>query len=266
MPQNTKRVKRKRIVKRKTSKCKVSKRTRTSYSIEQKELVVNYAKIHGRNSAATHFGLNKSMVRRWIKANTNWKGEVNRNSKSVGSDRKVFYPEAEKRLYNWIIEQRKQGLAVTYSIIRVKMLDILKEPDIIVLYGNITNFKLSNRWLYAFMRRQRLSLRRRTKIVQKLLKQIEESLEKFHQFITRLRIEKSYEMSHIFNMDETPVWFDMAGNFSVNQTGEKTVHIRGTGNEKNRFTVVLTCAAGRNIKFFFRFCFKSEFIILYNHF
>ena len=85
------------------------------------------------------------------------------------------------------------------------MLDILKEPDIIVLYGNITNFKLSNRWLYAFMRRQRLSLRRRTKIAQKLPKQIEESLEKFHQFITRLRIEKSYEMSHIFNMDETPV-------------------------------------------------------------
>ncbi len=51
-------------------------------------------------------------------------------------------------------------------------------------------------------------------------------------------------------MDETPVWFDMAGNFTVNQIGEKTVHIRGTGNEKNRFTVVLTCAAGRSFKIF----------------
>ena len=58
----------------------------------------------------------------------------------------------------------------------------------------------------------------------------------------------------------------MASNFSVNQTGEKTVHIREIGNEKNHFTVVLTCAAGRNIKFLFRFRFKSEFIILYNHF
>ncbi|CAB4413248.1 unnamed protein product [Rhizophagus irregularis] len=44
-------------------------------------------------------------------------------------------------------------------------------------------------------------------------------------------------------MDETPVWFDMAGNFTINQKGEKTVHIHGTGNENNRFTVVLTCAA-----------------------
>jgi hypothetical protein len=47
-------------------------------------------------------------------------------------------------------------------------------------------------------------------------------------------------------MDETPVWFDMAGNFTINPKGEKTVHIRATGNEKNRFTVVLTCAAGKN--------------------
>ncbi|CAB4486255.1 unnamed protein product [Rhizophagus irregularis] len=44
-------------------------------------------------------------------------------------------------------------------------------------------------------------------------------------------------------MDETPVWFDMAGNFTIHTKGDKTIHIRGTGNEKNRFTVVLTCAA-----------------------
>ena len=45
-------------------------------------------------------------------------------------------------------------------------------------------------------------------------------------------------------MDETPVWFDIAGNFTINAIGDKTVYIRRTSNEKNRFTVVLTCAAG----------------------
>jgi hypothetical protein len=44
-------------------------------------------------------------------------------------------------------------------------------------------------------------------------------------------------------MDETPVWFDMDGNFTTNPKDEKTVHIRVMGNEKNQFTVVLTCAA-----------------------
>ena len=51
-------------------------------------------------------------------------------------------------------------------------------------------------------------------------------------------------MSNILNMDETPVWFDMAGNFTIDQINEKTAHIHSTRNEKNRFTVVLTCAAG----------------------
>jgi len=40
------------------------------------------------------------------------------------------------------------------------MFEILKEPNIMILYGDVTNdFKLSNKWLYAFMKRQRLSLR-----------------------------------------------------------------------------------------------------------
>jgi len=45
-------------------------------------------------------------------------------------------------------------------------------------------------------------------------------------------------------MDETPVWFDMAGVYTINSKGEKTVHIRATENEKIRFMVVLICAAG----------------------
>ncbi|PKC55977.1 hypothetical protein RhiirA1_402482 [Rhizophagus irregularis] len=44
-------------------------------------------------------------------------------------------------------------------------------------------------------------------------------------------------------MDKTPVWFDMAGNITVNNKGDKTVHIRTTGNDKNHFTVGLTCLA-----------------------
>ena len=95
------------------------------------------------------------------------------------------------------------------------------------------------------MKRYKLSLRKRTKISQKLLSQTQELLENFYQFVTRLRIEKSFELCNILNMDETPVWFDMAGNFTVNPKGDKTVHIRETGNEKNHFTVILTCTAGK---------------------
>jgi DDE superfamily endonuclease len=219
---------------------------RSSYSVEQKKKVVAYAKTNGRNQAARHFQLNASMVGRWTKASKKWTTETKRYALKVGSGRKAFFPEAEKNLYTWIIEQRKQGLAVTYITAKITMFDILKEPEMIALYGNSTeDFKASFRWLTSFMKRYKLSLRRRTKISQKLPEQTKESLERFQQFVTRLRIEKSFEYRYIFNMDETPVWFDMSGNFTINAMGEKTVHIRGTGNEKNRFTVVLTCAASK---------------------
>ena len=64
-------------------------------------------KEHGRNEAARHFNLNSSMVGRWIKKSESWTVEISGNSKSVGSGRKAYYPEAEAKLYNWLTEQRK---------------------------------------------------------------------------------------------------------------------------------------------------------------
>jgi hypothetical protein len=157
-------VKRRRVrqaAKRRQSKRKkASTSKRSSYSIEQKKQVVTYAKSNGRNEAARHFQLNGSMVGRWIKASENWTTETRRYTMKVGSGRKALYLEAEKKLYNWIIEQRKQGLAVTYTTVKITMFDILEEPEMIALYGNSTeNFKASFRWLTLFMKRHKLSLR-----------------------------------------------------------------------------------------------------------
>ena len=56
-----------------------------------------------------------------------------KQSKRVGSGRKALFPEAEKKLYIWIIQQRKQGLSVTYITIKNKMLEILKKPEMVVI-------------------------------------------------------------------------------------------------------------------------------------
>ncbi len=44
------------------------------------------------------------MVGCWVKASKTWTTELSKNSRQVGSERKVFFPEAEKKLYIWIIE------------------------------------------------------------------------------------------------------------------------------------------------------------------
>ncbi|UZO17074.1 uncharacterized protein OCT59_008436 [Rhizophagus irregularis] len=151
------------------------------------------------------------MVGCWITASKGWDSELNQDSKRIGSGRKAFYPKAEEKLYTWLIEQRKQGLAVTYTILRIKMQNILKERKMITLYGgSAKEFKTSCQWISSFMKRYKLSWRRRTKISQKLPSQTEETLAKFHQFINNLKTRKSFDLCNIFNMDETPVWFDMA--------------------------------------------------------
>ncbi|GBB92847.1 hypothetical protein RclHR1_20650005 [Rhizophagus clarus] len=115
------------------------------------------------------------MVGRWVTASKGWDSELNQDSKRIGSGRKAFYPEAEEKLYTWLIEQRKQGLAVTYTILRIKMQNILKEREMTTLYGgSAKEFKTSCQWISSFMKR------------------------------------KSFDLCNIFNMDETPVWFDMA--------------------------------------------------------
>ncbi len=114
------------------------------------------------------------------------------------------------------------------------MLEILKEPEMVFLYNNLEkDFKISQCWILGFMKRFNLALYRQTRIAQKLPDKTQEQLEKFYQFDKNLRIEKSFELKNILNMDETSVWFDMAGIYTINPKGEKIVYIQATGNEKN---------------------------------
>ena len=49
--------------------------------------------------------------------------------------------------------------------------------------------------------------------------------------------------------NETPLWFDMPGETTIAHTGERSVPLRTTGHEKNRFTVCLSAMAdGRKLK------------------
>ncbi|GBC35288.1 pogo transposable element with KRAB domain [Rhizophagus irregularis DAOM 181602=DAOM 197198] len=71
--------------------------------------------------------------------------------------------------------------------------------------------------MFAFMKRYNLSQRRQTNVLQKLPSQTNEALKNFQEFIIRLKTEKLFELSNILNIDETPIWFDMAGNFTIDR-------------------------------------------------
>jgi len=52
-----------------------------------------------------------------------------------------------------------------------------------------------------------------------------------------------FESDLILNMDETPFYFDMMVDRTIDEKGAKSIEICHTGNEKARFTVVITITA-----------------------
>jgi hypothetical protein len=73
-------------------------------------------------------------------------------------------------------------------------------------------FKASRGWCEKFMKRKILSLRRKTKISQKLPSEFETKLTEFQRFIIGLHRRNNYSLSQIGNADETVGFFDMARN------------------------------------------------------
>ena len=96
------------------------------------------------------------------------------------------------------------------------------------------------------MRRNKLVMRQKTKIAQKLPDDLDDKVVNFHTYVINLRKKHGYELSQIINMDETPMFFDMPGNRTVNKSGERTVFVKTTGHVKQHFTVVLACCADGN--------------------
>ena len=93
------------------------------------------------------------------------------------------------------------------------------------------------------MNRNKLVLRQKTKICQRLPADLEEKITSFQRFVIKERKSHSYPLSQIGNMDETPVFFYLPSNRTVDCVGSKTVSVRTTGHEKTHFTTVLACMA-----------------------
>ena len=58
-----------------------------------------------------------------------------------------------------------------------------------------------------------------------------------------LRKEYDFILGDIGNMDETPVFFDMVGNRTVNVKGKNRVNVKTTESDKAHFTTILACLA-----------------------
>ena len=208
-------------------------KTRASYTAAFKLNVVNYARTASSNrETADHFGISEKLVRDWKKAEEKLKG-VHKTRKRTGTTRVANDHVLEDNLLTWFKAARADGHVVCGRALQLQALRIKGQ----------SSFKASSGWLARFKFRHSLSTRRGTSIGQKLPKDSEEKTVSFHRFILQLREQHQYELQDVFNMDETPLQFDMPGSQTLESSGVSSVLIRTNGAEKRGFTAVLSVAA-----------------------
>ena len=125
------------------------------------------------------------------------------------------------------------GLSVNGMMLRVKAKELSTNPE----------FKASLGWYNDWKRRHSISIRTKTTLAQRLPANMEDEIVIFHQFVVRARRRCEYLLSHIINMDETPMRFELPATRTLEFTGNRTVPITTCGADKQSFTVALAVKA-----------------------
>ena len=134
---------------------------RKSYSADYKLQVVKYAAENGNRAAERKFGVSEKLVRDWRKAEVTL--TAMKKTKKANRGLKARWPELEEQVHRWVLEQCAAGRGLSTVQLRLHALVVAKEM-------NINDFAGEPSWCYRFMQCNRLSIRARTTVYQKLSK------------------------------------------------------------------------------------------------
>ena len=117
------------------------------------------------------------------------------------------------------------GIAVSGLILRWKARELCSDPE----------FKASLGWYQNWKKRHAISFRTKTTLAQQLPQDLEEKTIQFHRFVIAARQRHSYSLSRIFNMDETPIRFELPSSRTLEFSGSRTVPVKSCGAEKELY-------------------------------
>ena len=156
------------------------------------------------------------MVARWLKNKSNLHAlstttKGNSRKRLAGGGRKPLSEELENELLDWFLDRRSKCSRVS-RMLRTKKASFIynKKMD-----GNEVEFSLSKGWCDNFMKRNGLSIRRKTSVSQKDPEMMAAKLVSYVLRVRKLQIQYGYKMKDIYAMDETPVGTDMISSSTV---------------------------------------------------
>lgn len=201
--------------------------------------VKNGASLHSLSKSS---GFQRAQIKNWLKNEVRLTNTDCKNKCRVrGGGRRASFPQLEVKLLDWFQHQRRQKLIVNFRRIRIEANKFAKELKI-----TSQEFLCSNRWMMGFCKRNKLVNRRVThKTQSENLSNLGALKGTVLEYLEKLQ-DEDFSDVNIFNMDETPCYFDMTYNNTLHYKGEKTVEGITTGNTKRRFSVVLCYSMNGN--------------------
>ena len=210
--------------------------SKRSYDLGFKLKVIEKAEHIGNRPASRHFRVDERRIREWRKKKNTLKleSEGKRSKRRLsGGGRKIKHEDEDRKLAEWIIQERSYRRRVRRRDIMEKGKELFRDED----------FKCSRGWLEKFMKRWDFSLRRRTTTAQQLPRAVCDKVSSFVNYCRDQLLLNGYSRSDIANMDETAIWADMPGETTVTTKGVRSVPMFSTGHEKSRVTVCLAAFA-----------------------
>ena len=177
-----------------------SKEKQLSYNIAFKIEVMNYAAEYGNRAAERRFGSppTETMIREWRKQRKDLI-KADKSNKTLCSCAPKW-PELEEYVRNWIIDYRKNGIAVSTKM-------ILIEARRLAIEMSITDFAGTTLWCERFMRRNGLCMRTKTTVTQKLPREYERKIIEFHKYVVNMRKKLCFDIGKLGNIDEVRLMF-----------------------------------------------------------
>jgi len=220
-----------------------SKRFKRTWSIEQRDQVLQILKLNEGDYEATsdQTGISVKYIKAWESKEEEYSQIKNKSSKCrlSGGGRPLTSNDLDERVKKWVIDERSKPSKPIISRTHLKehAMQVAKDLD-------LTKFKCSQNWIDSFMKRNGLSYRMPTHVAQQNNKT---PATKCLEVITHLNkfncMASEYSLDLILNMDETPMYFDLLEGKTIDFKGAKSVDVCHTGNDKSRFTAVITISA-----------------------
>lgn len=220
-------------------------RKRTPIELWKKQEVIKWIDTEGGGvptRAVKHFrtqgwDLDPGTVRAWWRNREEIEAAEPTQKRLKGGGRKPILGELEDTLLDAIIERRINKEKVTREWIAVEALHLFGSTD----DGAVRRFDASPQWVSLFMRRNDLSLRRRTNLTTLTDAQLVGRATSYMRYLVEHKA--VFNLKNTVLMDETAVYFEDAREQTVEVRGARHVVVKSTGFASMRVTAVLAVTA-----------------------